>query len=121
VGSFEHAAWRSLRLLGGNAHEGFDFGTGQYATMASEVIVFLDDTYSLINGILLAFDGQTRIVQVSAELQAIFQQTHVFVKGTEERFQLSGDVYGALHPVGRLTCCPKWATDENPPQREGLN
>jgi hypothetical protein len=74
--------------------------------MASQVIVFFDDAHGLIDGLLRAFDGQARIVQVRSHLEDVFQHSYVFVESSEEGFQLPGDVNGSLHPIGRVRCFP---------------
>jgi hypothetical protein len=47
-------------------------------------------------------------------LQGVFQHSNIFVKSSEEGFDLSGDVYGASHPLGRL-CGTNRMADGSPP------
>jgi hypothetical protein len=54
----------------------------------------------LVDAVLLAFNGQARIVQMRAHLQRVLQQTHVLIESAEERFDLSGNVNGTSHPSG---------------------
>src|SRR6516165_1510585 len=104
-----------MRFFGGNAHQGFYFGAGQRAPMAGQVIVFLHDANGLVDGALGTFHRQACIVEVRAHLQNVFQHSYVFIEGSEERYQLAGDMNGSLPPVRRVWWFSKWLADEHPP------
>src|SRR6266851_3280361 len=72
--------------------------------MTRQVIVFLDDLDGLIDSVLLAFNGETGVVQMGPHAQSVFEQTHVLVERAKEGFDLSGDMNGTSHPSGGLAC-----------------
>jgi len=70
--------------------------------MPGEVVVLLHDLHGLVDAVLLAFDGQPRIVEMGAHAQRILEDTHIFIQRAKEGFDLSGNVNGTSHPIGRF-------------------
>ena len=98
----EHPARRFVRLFGRHAHQRFHFRAGEHAPVPRQMVVFLYDFHRLVDAVLLAFNGQPRVVQMRAHLQRIFEQAHVLVESAKERFDLTGNVNGTSHPIGGL-------------------
>jgi hypothetical protein len=63
-----------------------------------QVVVLFHDAHRLVHAVLFAFDRQTRVMQMRAHTQGVFQRPNIFVKGSEEGFYFSGDMYRASHP-----------------------
>src|ERR1700681_1393609 len=83
--------------------------------MTREVVVLFDDFHSLIHVVLVTFNRQSGVVQVRADVQHLFQQTHVVVERAEKRFNLSGNVNGTSHPIGRFSSYGNRVADGIPP------
>src|SRR5271168_3877731 len=81
------------------------------------MVVLLYDLHGLIDAVLLAFDRQARVVQMRAHAQHFLKQADVFIQCAEKRFNLSGNVYGASHPVGGFSCYRYRVADGIPPGR----
>jgi len=82
-----------------------------------DVVVFLDDLDGLIDAVLLAFDGQPRVVQMRAHVEGVLEQAHIFIQCAEEGFDLSGNVNGTSHPIGRFSSYRNRVADGIPPLR----
>ena len=72
--------------------------------MPGEVVVLLHDLHGLVDAVLLAFDGQPRVVQMRAHAQRIFEHAHILIQRAKEGFDLPRNVYGTSHPIGRFSC-----------------
>jgi hypothetical protein len=66
------------------------------------VVVLFDDLDGLIDVVLVALNGQAGVVKLRAYMQCVLKQTHVIIKRSKKRFNLSGYVYGTSHPIGRF-------------------
>src|SRR2546428_11574977 len=80
------------------------------------MVVLLNDFRRLIHAVLLAFDDQASVVKMCAHLQRILEQAHVFIQRAEEGFNLSGNVNGTSHPIGRSSCYGSRLADGIPPR-----
>src|SRR5579859_541803 len=101
----ENFAGSALRFVERDAHEAFDLFAGKMTAVARGVIVFFDDFYGAVDGVVRAFDGELRVLQMSAHAERIFEQAHVFVEGAKEGFDFSGDGDAAFHQAGRWSRC----------------
>src|SRR5205809_3088710 len=63
----------------------------------------IDDGHRTVHVNLLTFNGQPRVVQMRAHMQRVFKQAHVFIERAKEGFNLSGNVNGTSHPIGRFS------------------
>jgi hypothetical protein len=89
-----------MGLVGGDVNQGLHFRAGEFSPVARDVVVFLDDLHRMIDAVLLAFNAQPVVVEVRANVQGVFEQTHVFIQRAKEGFNLSGDVNGTSHSDG---------------------
>src|SRR5438552_1366933 len=112
---FKHPSWRFVRLLRRHAHQRLHLRRRKRFAVPRQVVVLLTDFHRLVDTVLLAFDGQPRVVQVRAHAQRVFEQAHVFIERAKEGFNLSGDVNGTSHPIGRSSCYGNRVADGIPP------
>src|SRR5712664_1088192 len=83
--------------------------------MPGEVVVLLHDLHGLVDAVLLAFDGQPRVVEMRAHAQRIFEHAHILIQRAKERFDLPRNVNGTSHPIGRFSCYRNRVADGIPP------
>src|ERR1700682_6077752 len=83
--------------------------------MPGEVVVLLHDLHGLVDAVLLAFDGQPRVMEVRAHAQRIFEHAHILIQRAKEGFDLPRNVYGTSHPIGRFSCYRNRVADGIPP------
>jgi hypothetical protein len=69
-----------------------------------EVVVLLDDFHGVIDIVLVAFNGEAIVVEVSADVKRVLEKAHIFIERAEKRFNLSGNVDGTSHSVGGRSC-----------------
>src|SRR5260370_683479 len=112
---FQQPARRFVRFLRRHAHQRLHFRRGERASMPREVVVLLHNLHGLVDAVLLAFDHQPRVMQMRAHAQRILEHTHIFIQRAEEGFNLSGDVNGTSHPIGRFSCYRNRVADGIPP------
>src|SRR5439155_24902490 len=70
--------------------------------------------------VLLTLNGQPRVVQMRAHAQRILEHAHIFIQRAKERFDLSGNVNGTPHPIGKISCYRNRVADGIPPAGEKL-
>ena len=112
----KHPPRRFVRLFGRHAHQRLHFRGGERPPMPGEVVVLLHDLHGLVDAVLLAFDGQPRVVEMGAHAQRILEDAHIFIQRAKERFDLSGNVNGTSHPIGRSSCYRNRVADGIPPR-----
>jgi hypothetical protein len=66
----------------------------------------------MIDAVLLAFNAQSVVVEVRANVQGVFQQTHIFIQRAKEGFNLAGDVNGTSHSDGERSRCGNDLADD---------
>ena len=101
------SGWRNeegVRIVCGDVNQRIHFGAGKLAAVAGEMVVLLDDFHGVIDIVLVTFDGEAVVVEVRADVEGVFEQTHIFIERAEKRFNLSGDVDGTSHSVGGGSC-----------------
>ena len=72
--------------------------------MPGEMVVLLHNLHGLVDTVLLALNGQPRVVQMRAHAQRILEHAHIFIQRAKKRFDLSGNVNGTPHPIGKFSC-----------------
>ena len=88
------------------------------ASLADELVIFVDQPDSAIDLRSFALDGKVPIVQLSGDVQRGFQQFDVFVKGAKQGFNPASNLYGASHErFGQMfaNLLPSQPTDYIPP------
>src|SRR5205814_6824318 len=98
---FKHPSWRFVRLLRRHAHQRLHLRRRKRFAVPRQVVVLLHDFHRLLDTVLLAFDGQPRVVQVRAHAQRVFEQAHVFIESAKEGFNLSDVVNGTPRTIRR--------------------